>query len=437
MNRLTCLVASAACLLGAAVLSLQSAAEPQRLTLEQSIETALQHNRELRAVLQDDLKARSAVKEAQSSLLPNVGAQAKYTRLDKEPTTTFGGQTIKLGDADDYGATATLTQPIDITGLIRNGVQMSKLGSEVTRQKVRMIRNAVNLQVREAFYNILRAEEGLKVATEAVSNAEQRLKTARALVDAGSSPKLDISRAEAAVAAAEQMRISAENGVQMAKSAFNLVLGRDINEPVELTPDAEAAALDGSYDSWLSTAVARRPEIRMAALGVELTDRGLLAARRAMLPTLGVSVNSQFNLKKSTFNSESVVLSATAVVNVPIWDSGQTQARVDQARHDRESALISQEDARQGIALELKQATLMAAEAQQKVAAATKGLEQATEALRVSRVRYEEGVTNQLELSDAELAYTQAQQNLVSARFDLRVANARIQKAIGEYADPK
>lgn len=223
----------------------------------------------------------------------------------------------------------------------------------------------------------------------------------------------------------------------MAKSAFNLVLGRDINEPVDIVPDAEAAALDGGYDGWLSTAVARRPEIRMAALGIELSDRSLFAARRALLPTLGVSVNSQFNLKKSTFNNESVVLSATAVMSVPIWDSGQTQARVEQARHDRESALISQEDARQGIALELKQATLLATEAQQKVTAATKGLEQATEALRVSRVRYEEGVTNQIELSDAELAYTQAQQNLVSARFDLRVANARILKAIGEFADPR
>lgn len=437
MNRLTCLVASAACLLGVAALAQQSTPEPQRWTLDQSIDTALQHNRELRAVLQDDLKARAAVKEAQSSLRPTVGAQATYTRLAKEPTTSFGGQTIKLGDADDYGASATLTQPIDITGLIRNGIQMARLGSDVTREKVRMIRNNVNLQVREAFYNILRAEEGLKVATEAVANAEQRLKTARALVDAGSSPKLDIARAEAAVAAAEQMRISAENGVQMAKSAFNLVLGRDINEPVDIVPDAEAAALDGGYDGWLSTAVARRPEIRMAALGIELSDRSLFAARRALLPTLGVSVNSQFNLKKSTFNNESVVLSATAVMSVPIWDSGQTQARVEQARHDRESALISQEDARQGIALELKQATLLATEAQQKVTAATKGLEQATEALRVSRVRYEEGVTNQIELSDAELAYTQAQQNLVSARFDLRVANARILKAIGEFADPR
>jgi outer membrane protein TolC len=49
-------------------------------------------------------------------------------------------------------------------------------------------------------------------------------------------------------------------------------------------------------------------------------------------------------------------------------------------------------------------------------------------------LRYEAGVSNQLELSDAELAYTQAEQNLVNARYDLRVAWARLEKAMGRYA---
>jgi hypothetical protein len=86
---------------------------------------------------------------------------------------------------------------------------------------------------------------------------------------------------------------------------------------------------------------------------------------------------------------------------------------------------------KESIALEVRTAYLNLQDAAKRLEVARKGLEQATEALRLARVRYEAGVSLQLEISDAELAYTQAQTNLVTAQFDYLDAYAALQKAVG------
>jgi outer membrane protein TolC len=171
-----------------------------------------------------------------------------------------------------------------------------------------------------------------------------------------------------------------------------------------------------------------------ANLGISLAEKQITAAKRDQLPTVVVRGQWDFNLKTSTFQPREYSFTAIAAVQFKIWDSGQTQGRVEQARADVEKAKITIENVREGIALEVRSAYLGLQEAREKVAVAEKGLQAATESLRVARLRYEAGVSNQLELSDAELAYTQAEQNLVNARYDLRVAWARLEKAMGRYA---
>ena len=65
---------------------------------------------------------------------------------------------------------------------------------------------------------------------------------------------------------------------------------------------------------------------------------------------------------------------------------------------------------------------------------ANKELDQATESLRLSRSRYGEGMTSQVELSDAELAFTQAQTNVVNARYEQLGSQAELERAVGRYA---
>jgi len=418
--------------------------QPSGLTLQDSIRIALQNSRSLRTVLEDERKANARVREAKGAGLPQLDISANYRRLDRVPKArfpsfdpvsgTFTFNEIEIQPIDSGTGTVSLSQVVDISGVVRTATDAASLFSRIANLDVQRTRNDVVLQVKQAFYDVLRAQELVRVAEESLRNAEVRRKLAQAAVDAGVSPKLDVMRAEAAVAAAQQAVITARNALQLAKSAFNNVLGRRVDEPVELLPVDEQVPESADFNQYLQEALAKRPEMIQANLGISLAEKQITAAKRDQLPTVVVRGQWDFNLKTSTFQPREYSFTAIAAVQFKIWDSGQTQGRVEQARADVDKAKITIENVREGIALEVRNAYLGLQEAREKVAVAEKGLQAATESLRVARLRYEAGVSNQLELSDAELAYTQAEQNLVNARYDLRVAWARLEKAMGRYA---
>jgi len=418
--------------------------QPSGLTLQDSIRIALQNSRSLRTVLEDERKANARVREAKGAGLPQLDVSANYRRLDRVPKArfpsfdpvsgTFTFNEIEIQPIDSGTGTVSVSQVVDISGVVRTATDAASLFSRIANLDVQRTRNDVVLQVKQAFYDVLRAQELVRVAEESLRNAEVRRKLAQAAVDAGVSPKLDVMRAEAAVAAAQQAVITARNALQLAKSAFNNVLGRRVDEPVELLPVDEQVPEPADFNQYLQEALAKRPEMIQANLGISLAEKQVTAAKRDQLPTVVVRGQWDFNLKTSTFQPREYSFTAIAAVQFKIWDSGQTQGRVEQARADVDKAKIAVENVREGIALEVRNAYLGLQEAREKVAVAEKGLQAATESLRVARLRYEAGVSNQLELSDAELAYTQAEQNLVNARYDLRVAWARLEKAMGRYA---
>lgn len=418
--------------------------QPAALTLQDSIRIALQNSRTLRSILQDERKANARVREARGAGLPQLDVSANYRRLDRVPkakfpsfdpvTGTFTFNEIEIQPIDSGTATVSLSQVIDVSGVVRTATDAASLYSRIASLDVQRTRNEIVLQVKQAFYDVLRAQELVKVAEEALQNAETRRKLAQASVDAGVSPKLDVMRAEAAVAAAQQAVIAARNALQLTKAAFNNVLGRRVDEPVELLPADEPEPETADFNQYLQEALSKRPEMIQANLGVSLAEKQVTAAKRDQLPSVVVRGQWDFNLKTSTFQPRESSFTTIAALQFKIWDSGQTQGRIEQARADVDKAKITIENAREGIALEVRNAYLSLQEAREKVSAAEKGLQAATESLRVARLRYEAGVSTQLELSDAELAYTQAEQNLVNARYDLRVAWARLEKAMGRYA---
>ncbi|MGQ9488106.1 MAG: TolC family protein [Armatimonadota bacterium] len=418
--------------------------QPSALTLQDSIRIALQNSRTLRTVLQDERKANARVREAKGAGYPQLDVSANYRRLDRVPkakfpsfdpvTGTFTFSEIEIQPIDSGTATVSLSQVVDISGLVRTATDAASLYSRIANLDVQRTRNEIVLQVKQSFYDVLRAQELVKVAEEALQNAQIRRKLAQAAVEAGVSPKLDVMRADAAVAAAQQAVITARNALQLAKAAFNNVLGRRVDEPVELLPGDEPLPQQVDFAQCLQEALNHRPEVVQASLGVSLAEKQVTAARRDILPTLVVRGQWDFNLKTSTFQPRESSFTTIAALQFKIWDSGQTRGRVEQARADVDKAKIAVENVREGIALEVRNAYLNLQEAREKVSTAEKGVQAATESLRVARVRYEAGVSTQLELSDAELAYTQAEQNLVNARYDLLIAWARLEKALGRYA---
>ncbi len=426
-RKLLLLIALGCCLLH------QGDAQPSdALTLDEAIQLALRNNRAVQISERSVEKSRNAVREARGNALPQIQGNATYTRFDQVATARFGPQPIRLGNIENRTARITLTQVIDISGVVRTAVRAASVFVSISELEYERTRNDTILQVAQAYQGVARADEFVRVAEEALKNAQERLRIIRAQVDAGVAAQFDLLRAETAVAQAEQALLNARNQRELAAAALNNLLGRDLNTPVQVVKPTELPTLqEVALETLTLQAYTNRPEIVAAERGVELARVNIRNAQRGALPSLLLTGQADFNLNTSPFNPRRETYTGVVVLSVPIWDSGITRAREAQARDDLEIAQLRLQQVKEGVALEVRQAYLNLQDAQKRLAVAQKGLEQATEALRLARVRFEAGVSPQLEISDAELAFTQAQTNFVNAQFDYLDAYAALQRAIG------
>ncbi|GAB4456143.1 MAG: hypothetical protein OHK0029_13570 [Armatimonadaceae bacterium] len=427
-------------------------AEP--LTLEQAIELALTDNREYTLARQERDRATGQRNEARAARNPTLGATAGYVRLSQGQVVDFGPVQVVGAYPNQANYTAQIALPIDVAGMLRTAESVSELQRVVAELDTMRVRNDLMLQVRVAFYDVLRAESLRVVAETAVKNAETRLADAEKAKTAGIVPRFDVIRAETGLADTEQQRIQAINRVRLAQSALNRVLGqpianlRSVREPEPISvagfdpepgsPDPNANPLDDEYAALVAEALANRPEILAAEAGIKASERGITLARRSLAPTLGAQVGGQYNPNAGAFQLNRLATFGVTLT-VPISDGGLARARKQQAEAEREAAVTTRRLAEDAITLEVQQAYLDLRTARERLRVAAAALEQGREAVRMARVRYQsgisaEGVSPLLEVSDAQTGQTQAESNYTNARYDVRIAQARLEKAVGRYA---
>lgn len=414
------------------------------LTLAQSLNIALAKNRTLKQAQEAAYKAAGHITEVKAAGALHIDLSGGYLQrngaYDIFPLAVgINPQTHQLivedipeifANTSSVGVTAT--KAVDIGGVLHAGTRSANLGAQIADLDLSSTRNTLILQVKQGYYDALRAKDLVAVADEAVKNAQIRLGIAQSLVKNGVTPKLDVFRAETSVATAQQNQIAARNAYELAKAALNNLIGREVDMPYEVQPSDEPALSDTDFPILLAEALRQRPEVVIATKNIALAKQQEIIARRGQLPDVSLSAGSTYDLLNQT--DKDLVNYAAIQVDFPLYDSGQTKGRVVQAKSDSASAKINEDNVREAIALEVRQASLSQQSIREEVSSAVIAEQQASESLRVAHARYLAGVGDQLELSDAELAYTQSQQNLVNARYDLLISQARLEKALGRYA---
>ena len=131
--------------------------QPSGLTLQDSIRIALQNSRSLRTVLEDERKANARVREAKGAGLPQLDVSANYRRLDRVPKArfpsfdpvsgTFTFNEIEIQPIDSGTGTVSVSQVVDISGVVRTATDAASLFSRIANLDVQRTRNDVVLQV--------------------------------------------------------------------------------------------------------------------------------------------------------------------------------------------------------------------------------------------------------------------------------------------------
>lgn len=409
--------------------------QPPVLTLEEAIAIAIESNPGLAIARERVKRAGNQLDEAKAAGRFRVGIDARYVRVTPVPTFTLPGPDgtpteVETSSPSQTTATATLSQPIDISRRIALGRGLAELQLDIQEYGEAQTLQQLIADVKNAYYTVLRAQGNVDTAQASLTAAEETLRIARAQFEAGVVARFDVTRAEVDAANIRQTLLQAQGNVDIAMGLLNRVLGVEINRPFRVQEqDVPVTPVTIDIDAYIQQALAARPEVQQAEIGVRLAEQNVKFTRTENDPSLALFVAADWTSSTSALSSNNTTYTYGASVTWPIWDSGLTRARVAQAENDVEIARRNLEQASLAVGLEVRTAATNVMESSRRVQTAQANVSLAEEAVRLARIRYQEGVSPFVEITNAEAALTQARTNLVNARYDYLNALAQLQRA--------
>ncbi len=343
----------------------------------------------------------------------------------------FGGG----GNLNQSSARITISQFIDITGILRTAQQVGDLEQALNRLEILRLRQETALNVRNGYYNVLRTAAFVRVNEAAVAQSEELLRVTRAQQAAGVASAFDVLRSQTQLDNNRQALIQSRNQLLIAKNGFANTIGVDPSTPVDLADIPEIPPLPSLDEpALLDQAISRRPEYYQADTNILKANKNVRLARRNLEPYPNASATAAYSLTTPTLGSSKDTGALGLTLAVPLWDGGTTREAVKAARADERQSLVQKDQFVRGIKAEVQQAIISVKDAFERQSTTAATVAQAREALRLANVRFQAGVGTQLEINDAQTALTQAETNQVNARYDYLGAIARLSRAIGEPA---
>ncbi|HUG38697.1 MAG TPA: TolC family protein [Candidatus Limnocylindrales bacterium] len=408
----------------------------RELTLAEALTIALGNQPQIQARLGDYVAALQRIDQALSPMLPQIAAAASGTRSDQavrvfsHSGSSFTG-TVSTGAAGRFSASQLLWD----FGKTWAATEAEKARAEFSREDVELTKDLIVLAVKESNFNLLFAARLVVVSAQALDRAELNLRSAQGFFDVGTRPKSDVTRAEVDVANARVDLIRAQNAVSLARIALNTSMGISINSPTRVRDILTYEKFPIDQQTLVAEALQRRPEYRQAKYRVDASEATVRQTFRDFFPQLSAvgSVGGSTTRSESggAATGESGDWALGLQLSWSIFDGGNRIARWKEAKANLDASKARVRDAELTIWQQVEQAYVNVTEAEERIGAAQKAVESAQENFRLFQGRFDAGVGNIIELTDAQLALTRAQSSEAQARADFRIASARLERAVG------
>jgi len=432
------------------------------LTLKKSIEIAKESNLTVQTAEQNLKTAEAQVRSARAGLLPRITANGNYTYfkdVQKSVIQADGGFGFPMpgGEMDEtappsadnesdlieleFGAhhnvqgTISLTQPIFAWGRYYYGYQAAKLNYQAVQRDVDAAYNQLRLDVSEAFYAVLIAQEFVRVAQQSVTLVEMQLEIAEASFNAGAATHFDVLRAKVQLANAKSQLVRAENAIITAKNAYKTVLNVPLAEDVSVKGTLEIPekhqVLALNLDTLIEQALKNRPEVHRTQLSEQAAHKQVDIAKTRSRPDLGLFTNYQIS-QNERLTQMNRIWSVGFQINIPIFDGFATRAAVQQSESTLKQVQLGGTQVKIGVEFEVRNAYLNLLGAQALIDAQREAVTQAQASVSIANLQFQNGIITTVALTDTQLALAQAEVNRLQAYHDYVVGLARLEKAIGQ-----
>ncbi|MEH2389803.1 MAG: TolC family protein [Nostoc sp.] len=410
----------------------------QPITLAQALELARRNNHDLQVSILQLERSRASVREAQAALLPSLAISSDITRgqsasaqLQDELYRQQGLVSNTGVPSTAFNGSAQLTYNLYTSGNQQATIRQAEEQERSDELAVETQFETIRLNVATDYYNLQQTDEQVRIALSAVQNSEASLRDAEALERAGVGTRFDVLRSQVNLANSQQDLTNARSQQAIARRqlATRISLPQGINisaaDPVQL-----AGLWNPTLEQSIVLAFQNRSELQQ-----QLAQRNIgEQQRRQALSSLGPQVSlvasysllDQFNDNISVTDGYSLGVRAS----LNLYDGGAAVARADQAKANIAIAETQFAEQRNQIRFQVEQAYSTQQSNLENVQTSNTALEQAREALRLARLRFQAGVGTQTDVINSENDLTRAEGNRVTAILNYNRALAQLQRSV-------
>lgn len=426
-----------------ATLSALASLSARTLTIEEARQMALEYNR-------DFLKSKEGVRVADANVtialagaLPEIRLGTSYNRNFDIPSffvqmTDQDGVTqameFKTGFKNSYSANLSLVQPIWQGGKVFTAYSIARDFRKYSLAVQSQVSATVEYNSDILFSDALLQRSKLDVLTKSHEAATQNLDVVEKQFSQGVVSEFEVLRARVEKSNLEPQILRAESDLKLADKRLQSFLGINLDEEIQLTEEPVNPAIAGlpPLDTMVQRALDNRPEMQQRTYERDMRRKAIKVAQSEYWPSLDAVAAYGWQAQSDEFTlSKNISRSWTAglTLSVPLFEGGRTRGAVTQAIAEHNQALLTVEQTRDNIRLEVEQAYDRLLQAKRSFEIQQNTIAMAEEGLRIANLRYQSGVGTLLEVLSAQAALTQTREMLAQATFAFRAATAGLKLA--------
>ena len=425
--------------------------QPKQFSLNEAIQFATERNINVQNTRLDATSAEARIQEIKSVALPQVSASGQFLKNLAIQTVflppaffqlpeSAGPQGVRFGVKYSGSLVGAVNQLL-FDASYKIGLKAADTYRELSQKNVTSSKIDVSSQVAKAYYGVLVSEERIKLLDLNIGRLDSTLRETRELNRQGFVEKIDIDRLEVQSNNLRTERQKVQNLIQLSYVLLKYQMGLDVDENIKLTDkiqelnlqelerltQLEANNFDYTQRIEYSTL---QSQLKLAALDIENTQK-------QYYPRLSAFFNYGYNNGRNSFGdmftNKWFALSSIGInLSAPIFDGFSKKYRLQQQRITLQKAQNSGELLKNSIDLQIRQAQIMLQNNLQTLQTQKRNLDLAQEILRVTRIKYKEGIGSNIEVLNAEISSREAQTNYFSALLDFMLAKVDADKATGK-----
>lgn len=399
-------------------------AEGLGLNIDDCIGIALQNNLGYQIAQNKVEVKKEQTQEAKGAEKIQAKFQGGYIRMNEAPDL----DKINEGDYSYLYSSGTGVPLISFNvskvlysgGKLKNLIELAKAEQTIALSELETSKQELVYKVTEAYYRVLQAEGLKRVSEQALTQIKAHLETSQSLLAEGMIAPIDLNRINSQLSHLEHNLIRAENSYLLTVYNLNSIMGIELETAIQLQNDLTYEPCDITLEEALETAGKYRPEIEQ------------INQRRIMMEGM-VDIAKGNRLPQVVMNMESGLTGwkVAIVGEVSILDGGVNKSKIKQAELNLAQIEQGEQQTLQFIELEVRSLYLKMKEAEKLVKITEQGIKDSEESFRIAQIKYNEGVSANIEVIDAQSALIEAETNHLNALYDFNTSRAALVKAIG------